>query len=335
MNRKIIGIDVDISKFIIKAPRETARSSPNAREYISEIWYKDDDDKIYVPVLQPPRLRVKYGAKRYNPQSSFGYCVSMYNCDIDPEIEAFYNFVKLFDKYTVQVYTDKKSAWGLQGIKNKYWTAMRRKSNTDDFYFAVKLIHGKEGEVLTSINNSKRNSCKPTDITYGIYIDQYISPAFVIYNTDGIHPVWNAHQVVISELERVFLGNCLLDQISEMPTPMPPFVPPPPPLATVLPPPGTSRLPTAAAGPALSSLVNQSDLENAIKKLKKTSLGPKPPIGHLNLITPEDLQRRKDEMARNAHSKIMHESIKDVPVEGGIVVPKRRIRKIIPKPALS
>lgn len=171
MNRKIIGTDIDIGKFIIKAPRETSRSTLNATEYISEIYVKGDDGKIYVPVIQPPRLRVKYSAKRYNPESPYSYCVSMYNYDIDPEIEAFYNFIKSFDEYVVSVYSEKRSTWKLPSIKSKYWTAMRRKSKTDDFHFVVKLIHDKEGKVLSAINDSNRNKKDPSDIEYGIYIE--------------------------------------------------------------------------------------------------------------------------------------------------------------------
>lgn len=331
MNRKIISTNVDnITNFIIKAPRETARSTSGAREYISEIWYKDTDGKIYIPIIQPPRLRVRYKATQYTPSSSYSYCVSMYNYDIDPEIEEFYKFVQAFDKHIVSMYTDKKAAWDIKGIKNKYWTAMKRKG-IDDYYFVVKLIHDKDNAVLTSINNTNRTVCTPSDIIYGIYIDQYISPTYITYNTDGMHPIWNAHQVVISELEKVFLGNCLLDHISgpgSAPPPPPPPGPPGMPFSRRSParnaPKLTQAAPSASLAPSLRSLVNESDLHEAIRKLRRPTSDVKPVVGNLSLITPEDLQKRKHEIDQDAKSKLMYESIQNVPIEGGTI--KRKIR---------
>lgn len=107
---------------------------------------------------------------------------------------------------------------------------MKRKTSQDDFYFQVKLIHAEKGaSTVTVIYSNKGTKITPEDILYGKYADQFISPAYLYYDADGIHPIWQAHQIVISSVEKVFLEHCILDHMGSsaipVPPPMPSFLP--------------------------------------------------------------------------------------------------------------
>lgn len=322
MSKKVIDtVPENIPKFILKTPRETSTG-----EYISEIWYLDEDG-LHQAIIRPPRLKIKYGAKRHEQGKTYGYCVNLHNYDIDPEVRKFHEFMLAYDRHIVGQYKEHKNEWGLQGVKSKYWTALRRKDKTSDPYLTVKMLQDAEGAVLTSIHNADREKLSVDDVVYGNYVDQYIGPTFVLYNGAGIYPIWNAHQLVINRVEKVFLEDCLLDTIAPPPVYRPAFGhsaipaiptvshhagPPPPPL------------PSAAAGPGLS-LVKESDLQDAIKNLKRTVEAPKPPHGSMNLIKAEDLLAQKAAIEKRARDKIMLDSIKDVPVPAEIVPSKRKI----------
>lgn len=329
MSKKVIDtIPENISKFILKTPRET---SPGSQEYISEIWYLDED-KLYQAIVRPPRLRIKYGAKRPEKGKTYGYCVNLHNYDIDPEVRKFHEFMLAYDRHIVSQYREHKDGWGLQGVKSKYWTAMRRKDKTSDPYLTVKMLQDGDGTVLTSIHNADREKLGVDDVVYGNYVDQYIGPTFVLYNSTGIYPIWNAHQLVINRVEKVFLEDCLLDTIAPPPTFRPAFhhghtlsLPPP-----SCPPPPPSSGPSGPSGPSGTSgpafgLVRESDLQDAIKNLKRTTGAPKPPQGSMNLIKAEDLLKQREAIEKRAHDRIMLESIKDVPVETGTLPAKKKI----------
>lgn len=310
MNRKIVNLSSEnLSNIIVKKPKPTSRYTDQNPEYISEIWYLDDN-KLSLPIIKTPRLKVKYTAKSWD-KGSWSYCVNLCNHDIDPEILEFYNAIKAFDRYIVDFYTKSRSEWKMSNIRNKYWSAVRKRNKGEDPYFSLKLISDKDGNVLTIINSNKRASLNPKDITYGCYTDQFVSPACIIFNNNGIHPVWHVHQIVVTPQERIFLDECLLDELCG-PEPISNQIltktytqeaPPPPPLFT---PPSTSNL----------SLINKKDLLSAINKLKSPKQ-PKPiPQGERSKITAEELQEKKDEILSNAKNRIMMDSIKDLPIEG-------------------
>jgi len=337
MNKKVIELSPEnIAKIILKRPKETARHTVESPEYISEVWYLDDD-RLYQPIVQTPRLKIKYGARKWSgaaeasPSVSWSYCVGLYNYDIDPEIKRFYDSIKDYDKHIISYWTSNKKSWNLRQhakIKAKYFTALRRRERDDDPYLCIKLISDKDGKVLTSINTKERGSdprrdLSPEEIKYGKYVDQYVSPSFVLFNSTGIHPYWQAHQVVISPIERIFLENCLLDVLDPhlILPPVAPFQsqpqphPAPPPAPPRSLPSQNSSLPTSINPKALLGLIKKDDLLNAIDKLKST----KPstiPKGDRNRITASDLELQRTKMKQNAKRMIMLNSIKDMPIEG-------------------
>jgi len=335
MNKKVIELTPEnIGKIILKRPKETARHTVDNPEYISEVWYLDDD-RLYQPIVQTPRLKVKYGARKWDGGAAavsapWSYCVGLYNYDIDPEIKRFYDSIKDYDKHVMSFWTSNKKSWNLRQhskIKAKYFTALQRRERDDDPYLCIKLIADKDGKVLTSINTKERGTeprrdLPPTEIDYGKYVDQYISPSFVLFNSTGIHPYWQAHQVVMSPIERIFLENCLLDVLdpqaqAQAQAQVQAMLPPAPPTYSMLaqaPSASKNSNPTPNPG-ALLGLIKKDDLLNAIDKLKST----KPstiPKGDRNRITVTDLQKQHTIMKQKAKRVIMFNSIKDMPIEG-------------------
>lgn len=298
---------VDTSNYIIKDPQPTRTKD----QYISEIWYRDGD-RVIKPILQTPRLRVKYGARRYNNTGPYSYCLSMYNRDIDPEIGKFFQMLRDFDQCAIKACNALRKKDNsaetplLKGVANRYWSALRRKNKFEEYYLQLKLISDLDGGLLTSIHNDSRDKCAPTDVKYGVYTDQFIGPAYLIYNKEGIHPIWHTHQVVISDVEKVFLSHCLLDQVAPRYTPyipcvittggtmpLPPPPPPPPHLLIAAPPP-----------PRISALsqIKVSDIRDAMKKLRKATL-PSP------LTSPPP----SPQVTASAETDILTESIRDFP----------------------
>ena len=228
MNGKLLSTGAfDPSGIILKPPNP---SNP----HFSEIWYLHTDNgktTAVKPVFKTPRLPVKFSAKRFSEQSAYGYCLNMGNKDIDPEIGEFYDFVKQMDKALISAFTAGRRTWPVNPTTClKYRTAMKRKTSQDDFYFQVKLIHAEKGaSTVTVIYSNKGTKITPEDILYGKYADQFISPAYLYYDADGIHPIWQAHQIVISSVEKVFLEHCILDHMGSsaipVPPPMPSFLP--------------------------------------------------------------------------------------------------------------
>lgn len=313
MNRKVINLSSEtLENIIIKNPKPTSRYTEQDPEYISEIWYLDDN-RLYLPIVKTPRLKVKYTAKSWD-KGSWSYCVNLCNHDIDPEISDFYKSIKAYDRHIVDCYTKSRAEWNMINVKNKYWSAARKRNKGDeDPYFSLKLISDKDGSVLTVINSNKRTSLTPKDILYGCYTDQFVSPACVIFNSKGIHPVWHVHQIVVTPQDRIFLGECLLDSITPAQTSAPiPMIyeknmpPPPPKLST------TNNKSVASK----LNLINQQDLLAALGKLKSPKPVKPTPLGERNKITPEQLVEKKEEIFSSATNKIMMESIKDLPIEG-------------------
>lgn len=324
MNKKIIDFTSEnIQKIILKKPKETTRHTADNPEYISEIWYLDGD-RLYQPIVRTPRLKVRNGARQWD-DGSWSYRIGLYNYDIDPEIKQFYDSIKDYDKHIITYWTSNKKEWNLchNKIKAKYFSALRRREPGEDPYLVIKLIKDKEGKVLTIMNNTDREELKPEAITYGTYVDQYISPGFVLFNLSGIHPLWQAHQVVVSPIERVFLGSCLLDVLTPVPFQLPPqllqspqFQPPqfqPPQLQP--PPPISNSVPVPPQAGTMLGRIKKEELLNAIGKLRSTKPN-ETPKGDRNKITAEDLLRQRENIKQRAQRNIMMNSIKNIPIEG-------------------
>ena len=239
MNGKLISIEsFDPSCIVVKPPVPSSISGVS----FSEIWYLDKSGTKPVavrPVFKTPRLPIKFGSKRFADQGAYTYCLNMSNKDIDPEIGEFYDFVKQCDRALIAAFTEKHKGWPFKPTSClKYWTAMKRCSPTSssslnsvsgDFYFQLKLISASSGagagagaacaqappssDVATVIYNDKKVKVGPEDIVYGKYADQFIWPGYLRYDKDGIHPVWQVHQIVLSSMERVFLEHCILDHL--------------------------------------------------------------------------------------------------------------------------
>ena len=182
--------ELNLDQIIIKAVKKNG---------ISEIWYKKDDGAIIKPIFQTPRLKIIYGAKKYQNQNTYSYCVSLHNNDIDEEVECFYNLLSLIDEQIR--FTTAKSG-------KTYKSTLYRKTKESDYSMRIRLIDNG-----TVIKNAKGKLCTPEDILYGDYADQYIGLDCLIYNEDTIIPIWNAHQVVLTKMEKIFLGVCLLDSL--------------------------------------------------------------------------------------------------------------------------
>ena len=208
-----------------------------------------------------------------------------------------------------------------------------RKTKKDEYYFSLKLIGGPEGQVLTSIHDSKRRECSPEDIAYGLYCDQYISPTCVIFGPDGIRTVWSAHQVVTSNVEKIFLSSCLLDSVTDNPHPVQtypystlhsgdssytsfPLPPPPPPPLGATPGANTMRQAQTVCRP----MINMSDLKSAISKLKAPKIDiVEDGLDELDLVESEQgMEKRKLDLTgeNGAMRDIMNQSIAGFPVEG-------------------
>ena len=188
--------------------------------YISEIWTSlrvDEGTSVVRPIFKTPRLPVKYGAKQFSLNTNYGYCLNMSNKDIDPDINAFYKFIRNLDKALINAFTESNKSWPLNPAKClKFKSALKRKTQTDDFHFQLKMVdvvNGDDRKIITTIHNSDRSVAKLADITFGKYTDQFICPAYLYYDDHGIHPIWQAHQIVLSNMQKVFLEECLLDHI--------------------------------------------------------------------------------------------------------------------------
>ena len=320
MNKVVPLNEFHIENIIVKAPKPMTETG----QYISEIWYRHQTG-VCKPIIQTPRLKIKYGAKKH--YGSFGYCLDLYNRDIDPDIEQFFELVRNFDKKVIAEYTEHRKEWGMTDVGAKYWSAMRRKGKDDPYYFQLKLINDKDGNVETSIFDTYRTKCDHTGIKYGRYADQFIGPGYIIYNKNGIYPCWSAHQIVLSEIEKVFLAECLLDQIVPPKTLPPPalypsthtaFAPPisiPDAPKTYTPP--APPMPPSTQNQSLSALstIKVSDITDAMKRLKsvreeKRELKETP----LGRISAEELQEGIKRMKERTRAKIMTDSIKGFPV---------------------
>jgi hypothetical protein len=268
MNGKLLSInDFDPTCIILKAPPTNSN--------FSEIWYKyTDNGKVTAvkPVFKTPRLPIKYGAKRFSDQSAYGYCLNMSNKDIDPEIGEFYDFVKQMDKALIGAFTEGRRSWAVKPtVCLKYRTAMKRKTVNDDFFFQIKLIHTEKGaNNVTVIYGNDRTKLKSEDITYGKYADQFICPAYLYYDSDGIHPIWQAHQIVLSTVEKVFLEHCILDHMG-VPANVPArYLHPLHPYTYVPPVPAHTHTIAPVQMPSMSRLsINVGELKSVISGLRK------------------------------------------------------------------
>lgn len=294
---------LDPLNIIVKPPVYTTQG-----QLMSEIWYRHEG-KIIQPVIQTPRLKVRFGARRLG-QGPYSYCVSLQNMDIDPEIEEFYHMIQALDKHVVNLLLSADWNWN-EKVPHKYWSAMKRRleeGRNDSFYMQFKVLMESD-KLLTAIHDDSRVARRPEDIVYGCYTDQYVGPAYILYvengSNAGIHLIWHSHQVVISHIEKVFLARSLLDNIAPTNTidtanthahfyspymnmggvPQPPPPPPPPPALVPSAPlhPSSTQAVRVATGITSSSSaacsnriglshIKESDIRNALKKLRKTAI---------------------------------------------------------------
>jgi len=179
--------------------------------WFSNIWYKTGrcSEKL---IIKTPRLRIVYSAKKF--ETSYCYCVSLANCDIDDDISDFFKFINNCDQAAIRAFKKYKEDWNIGMSKITYKSALTRKSAEHDYYFKIKLLQEKES-VITTINSCDRKQLTADDIVYSQYADQFIEFAGIIFRKEGVAiPVWYAHQIVISPYKRLFLAKSLLDDIT-------------------------------------------------------------------------------------------------------------------------
>ena len=184
--------ELNLDQLIIKPPIYIKSGG------MSEVWYKKDDGTVIKPIFQTPRLKVAYSATKFQTNAYYTYCISLHNADIDEEIECFYNLVNAIDEHIKETLVNRKCAG--------YTSAMTRKKTGADYHLRLRLIN--DGTV---IKNTAGKTCCPADILYGMYADQYVGLDVLMYTANGVIPIWNAHQIVLSRVEKVFLSTCLLD----------------------------------------------------------------------------------------------------------------------------
>lgn len=233
MKRLINVSDIDLECIVVKTPVKIGINQSNGNPiYKSEIWYCPVNEKPFQLVIQTPKLKIKYGAKRYTDTSNYVYCVSSYNYDLDNDISDFFNFVRKLDKKICSLYQQcRKKVWEFTHSVNKYNYSQRRnkshRKTNDDKYIQIKII---DDDVSTKINFNNGSAASPTDIKYGCFTDQYVTPSHLFYNDNGITLIWYAHQIVISATEHIFLDQCLLKTLTPAlaSAPAPPLPPLPP-----------------------------------------------------------------------------------------------------------
>ncbi|NBT29327.1 MAG: hypothetical protein EBT18_07555 [Gammaproteobacteria bacterium] len=224
MASKVIPIDAfDVKKLVLKTPTPL---TSDGSVFISEVWYKEDG-KPYKPILQTPRIRLRYGAKAFD-NGNVTYALSTYNSDIDDEIAAFFALVKAIDTQVSRLFMRKRTKWEefLPVKRIRYWSSLKKKNGTP--YMQLKMITD-GGDTLTTISDTTGRPRTIEQLTYGLYTNQLIGMAYVYYTSDGVHPVWQSHQVVVSKAEKVFLDVCLLTSLRHENSPPQNLLPQPPP----------------------------------------------------------------------------------------------------------
>lgn len=245
--------------------------------WYSEVWYRNPDSKTMKLIVKAPRIKVAYGTKEFGEEKrkTYTYCISFIDQDIDQEIQDFLNFVKKCDTLAVKSFKKNKIDWGIT-VKNKfvYRSALVKKSDKHYHIMKIKLLMGKEGNILTNIRGNNRSEKSYKDIEYGTYLDQYLEfGGLTMTNSGMIYPVWYVHQVVVSRQERVFLDKLLLDEIS------PSTVAPKPSLYDIPMPVAPTRIPPKICKPTASTIskppprpsmmmITASDLLSVKSKLK-------------------------------------------------------------------
>jgi len=215
--------------------------------WFCEVWHKKDRKSSKI-IVQTPRMKIKYGARQFttDEKHSYSYCLSFQDEDINDDIHDFLEFIKNIDKVSATKFSAKRTDWGIElqnDNKFRYKSALSRKKPGSPFLMKIKLIQDREGNILTNISSNERNKKQYTDIVFGSYTDQYLEFSGLSVNKLGtIYPVWQAHQVVVSHQERLFLDKLLLDDINP---------PPPPPTHTfsAFPPPIRRSVPVSSAPP--------------------------------------------------------------------------------------
>jgi hypothetical protein len=238
--------EITIENLVIGKPKQTKTGIK-----ISPVYYKKDDGSTIKPVFQTPRVRVQYGARRFEEGSNITYCISFASREYDGEIDAFAELVDMLDDHIAS------------SIANY------RRSITPTHIMKLGLIQDKEG-VLTSINRTDGRQVRPEQLTYGMYTDQYITLDSILHTDTYSSAIWKAHQIIVSPHEKVFLSVCLLDQFKDhaqpaAAAPAPPLLALPPPLPK---PTAASAASKFKPNTSLASLISADMLKSHIQSLK-------------------------------------------------------------------
>lgn len=249
--------EITIENLVIGKPKQTKSGSK-----ISTVVYRKDDGSVIKPVFQTPRVRIHYGARKFDDAGSYTYCISFATREIDPEIDAFAELVDMIDDHLNKTETS---------------ISYRRSITTPANFMKLGMIQDRDG-VLTTINRTDGRPVRPEQLTYGMYSDQYITLDSIIYTDSYFAPIWKAHQIIVSPHEKVFLSVCLLDQFKDQQSssgiiPSLPSLPFPAQLALPPPPAKPSPAPAPAAtkfqkNTSLASLISPDMLKSHIEQLK-------------------------------------------------------------------
>lgn len=242
--------EITIENLVIGKPKQTKSGTK-----ISSVVYRKDDGSVIKPVFQTPRVRVHYGARRFDDSANFSYCISFASRELDPEIDTFAELIDMIDDH----------------LASKHSLAYRRSITTPANFMKLGLIQDRDG-VLTSINRTDGRPVRPEQLTYGIYTDQYITLDSIIYTDTYFTSIWKAHQIIVSPHEKVFLSVCLLDQFKDQ-QPHQQTQQNTPQLLALPPPPVVKPAPAPAAtkfqkNTSLAALISPDMLKSHIEQLR-------------------------------------------------------------------
>ena len=269
--------EFDVKNLKIKDPVKIKDSN----NYISEIWYKSKG-KPCRPVIKTPRLKVHFSAKTFNTSTS--YSVSTYNRELDDDIDAYFTLVREIDKQLGKLFMKKRNDWNFLPIDRiRYHPSTKKNKSYPTPYMTLKMITT-EGLANTTVNDMSGKKCESSEIKAGMFANQLVTPEFLYYSPSGVKSSWVAHQVVISQMERVFLDFCLLDDLREENSEQcvtssntshnsHSLPPPPPPMfhyeAPILALNDRKEQQATKPGPGLSA-IKVSDIQSMMTKLRKT-----------------------------------------------------------------
>jgi len=199
--------DVEIDK--IKLYITSNKLNNSLATYI-KIGYDINKTKF---IIQTPKLKVGYSAKKFESNGRYNYCYSLNLEDNDD----FINFLLDCEKYIITKIDEMKQN---EIIKNKnkmeFFSSLYNPQNSDDIYFKIKLLTDKNNDILTKIHLINRDVSTFESIISGNLLDQYIELDGISITNDGkIYLIWYAHQIVVSPYEKLFIKKLLIDELTQ------------------------------------------------------------------------------------------------------------------------